>query len=57
MGWCKVNDIIEKGDYAKYICNDGTLTLTRQYNNTSYEYWMNATIKTILNGICDNRLY
>ncbi len=45
VGWCNVNDIIEKGDYAKYICNDGRLTLTRQYNNTSYEYRMNATME------------
>ena len=45
MGWCEVNDIIEKGDYAKYICNDGKLTLTGQYNDTSYEYRMNATME------------
>lgn len=45
VAMCPVDDIIENGDYVKYICNDGHLTMTRDYNNTYYEYKMDATFE------------
>ena len=45
IAFCPANDIIEQANYTKYICKGGSLTLTRDYNNTDYDYTMNATFE------------
>lgn len=45
LGWCPADDIVEKQNYKKYICKDGRLALSREYNNTVYSYGMDATFE------------